>query len=100
MKAHYRTVIAKGFKCKILIILLFFLITLSGCSVLRFNDPERKAQKQLEKENKKLKKAYQADVKENYKMQTRETRRRMNKNLKKVNKDFKQKKSKTKWKCS
>jgi hypothetical protein len=100
MKAHYRTVIAKGFKCKAFILLLFFLITLSGCSVLRFNDPERKAQKQLEKENKKLKKAYQADVKENYKMQTRETRRRMNKNLKKVNKDFKQKKSKTKWKCS
>jgi uncharacterized membrane-anchored protein YhcB (DUF1043 family) len=81
-------------------LVIFLLITLPGCNVLRFNDPERKAQKQQEKENKKLKKAYQADVKEHYKIQTRETRKRMNKNLQKVNKDFKRKKSKSKWNCS
>jgi cytochrome c biogenesis protein ResB len=82
-----------------IIMVLLFLISLTGCSVLRSN-PARKAQKQEEKENKKLKKAYQADVKAHYKMQTRETRNRMNKNLNKVSKDFKRKKGKSKWKCS
>jgi cytochrome c biogenesis protein ResB len=82
------------------VLILFFIISLSGCNILRFKDPERKAQKHQEKENKKLKKAYQADVKNQYKMQSKETRRRMNKNLNKVNKDFRRKTGKSKWKCS
>jgi ClpP class serine protease len=78
---------------------LGFLASLSGCNILRFKNPEKKALKQQKKENEKLKKAYQADVKDHYKKQTKETRKRMNKNLNKVHKDFKRKKGKSKWKC-
>jgi cytochrome c biogenesis protein ResB len=82
------------------VLILFFLFVLSGCSIFRFSNPERKAQKQMEKENKKLKKAYQSDVKDQYKMQSKEARRRMNKNLRKVNRDFKRKTGKSRWNCS
>ncbi len=95
-----RAAVAKIYKSIAFILALLFLVSLSGCSLLRFNNPEKKAHKQQEKENKKNKKAYQADVKEHYKMQTKETRKRMNKNLNKVSKDFKRKKGKSKWKCS
>ena len=87
-------------KSNTLFLILFFLIPLSGCNILRLNNPERKAQKQQEKENKKLKKAYQADVKKQYKMQSKDTRKRMNKNLQKVNKDYKRKTGKSKWRCT
>jgi hypothetical protein len=79
---------------------LVLLITQSGCSILRFNNPEKKAQKQMEKKEKEQKKAYRADVKNQYKMQTKETRKRMNKNLRKVNRDYKKKTGKSKLKCT
>ena len=97
---NYRQLVAKTYKSIAFILIGLFLVSLSGCGLLRFNNPEKKAYKQQEKENKKLKKAYQADVKAHYKMQTKETRRRMNKDLNKVSKDFKRKKGKSRWKCS
>ncbi len=84
---------------KPLIFALLVFFTLSGCNIIRPN-PDRKAKKQQEKENKKLKKAYESDVKSHYKMQSAETKKRMKKNLNKVRKDTKGKKGKSKWKCS
>jgi hypothetical protein len=82
------------------LIILGLMFSLTNCNILRFNDPEGKAKKQLEKENKRLEKAYRADVKNHYKMQSKESRKRMNKNLNKAIKDIKHKKGKSRWKCS
>ena len=90
MKSNY-------IKPMVLALLMFF--TLTDCNILRPN-PDRKAKKQQEKENKKLKKTYQSDVKSHYKMQSQDTKKRMKKNLNKVRKDNKGKKGKSKWKCS
>lgn len=98
---NYRLINEKFSRILLVSIFLFSLVFFSGCRLLRFNDPERKAEKKQEKENKKLAKAYQAEVKAHYKMQTKETRKRMNKNLNKVSKGIRKKgKGKSKWNCS
>jgi len=103
LKGHlnYRLINEKFLRNILVLFIIASLLFLTGCRLLRLNDPERKAEKKQEKENKKLQKAYQSEVKAHYKMQTKETRKRMNKNLNKVNKGIKKKgKGKSKWRCN
>ncbi len=92
--------IMKFCKFRALVFALFVVLFISGCKILGFNNPEKKARKQQEKETKKADKAHQKDVNRHYKMQTKDTQRRMKKNKKSAKKKNRSKKNKSKWRCS
>lgn len=83
--------------CLILCVHLFFL---QGCKAVFVNDPEKKAMKQHNKEEKAFEKEYVKARKQHYKNQSKKTRKRMNKNLRKAKKNNKTKKRKSGWDCN
>ncbi len=87
--------------CKFIafVLLCFQLILFQGCKTLFVNDPEKKAVKQQKKEDQEFNKAYAKIRKAHYKNPTRDTRKRMDKSMKKAKKRNKSKKSKAKRNC-
>lgn len=87
-------------KFKAIIIISCILFFATGCRVFHGGDPQRKAEKKQYKEAKKADKAYAKGIKRQYDIQSKDTKKRMKKNLRKANKRNKSKKSKSKWNCS
>ncbi|MEZ5196541.1 MAG: hypothetical protein R2764_09110 [Bacteroidales bacterium] len=86
--------------CKFIAFILILSTLSAGCGILRFNDPVNKAHIKEKRDNKKAQKAYRAEIKEQYKIQSEDTRKRMKKNWKKAKKSQKTKKKKSGWKCT
>lgn len=74
-------------------------ITMGGCKSVFVSNPARKAEKKKELERKKFNKNYRDAVTAHYKLQTKETRNRMKKNLKKAEARSKKRKPAKGWDC-
>lgn len=88
--------------CKFTVLLLLCsnLFFIQACKTVFVNDPEKKAMKQKQAQDKEFEKAYAKVRKQHYKNQSKDTRKRMNKNLKKAKKRNKTKKTKSGWDCN
>ena len=75
------------------------MVLTQGCKTLFVDNPEKKAVKQQKEEDREFNKAHGKIKKTLYKNQTRDTRKRMDKSLKKTRKRNKSKKSKSKRNC-
>lgn len=90
-------------KIRKFILLLLVLVTVpltQGCRTLFVNSPERKAAKQQERADREFEKNYGKVKSAHLKNQTRETRKRMNKNKRKADRMNRSKKNKSKWDCN
>jgi len=86
-----------------ILLILGLVIYFQSCKTIFVNNPEKKALKKQEKEDKEFAKSYSKARKDHYEIQDKETRRRMEKNLKKIKRQEKKKnkkKKKSKWDCN
>jgi hypothetical protein len=72
---------------------------MGGCKSVFVGNPARKAEKKKEMEKKKFNKSYRDAVTAHYNLQTKETRKRMKKNLKKAEARSKKNKPAKGWDC-
>ncbi|MBM3434718.1 MAG: hypothetical protein FJY07_00710 [Bacteroidetes bacterium] len=84
---------------RFLVLIGLLLLVLTGCKTLKFGNPEKKALKQKQKEEKQLQETYRQEVKAHYKLQTNETRKRMKQNYARVRKQAK-KQNNSYWRCN
>lgn len=87
-------------KFSVLLLVIIQLACLTACKTTFVNDPEKKARKQQEKDDKAFKRSYEKIQQAHLKNQTKETRKRMKKNQKRAKKRNKKKKKKNGWDCN
>ena len=82
-----------------LIALALMLVAASGCRTIFVNSPEKKAAKKQAQQQEEAAKSYRASVKGHYGNQSKKTRRRMKRNLKKAERKLKKRMPKGGWEC-